>query len=132
MGRKVAWIVVEVLLSVLGALLLLTAWQGFLNGSIVQGFFDGLNMLFLFMDVGLVAFVLWLILRSSRGARPAAALGAIGAVVINLIAVLIVGFIQGGAAPWAFMLWGLTAGIAFVLAVLVATPIAHGLTRVRE
>ena len=132
MGRKVAWIVVELVLSILFALVILTAWQGFLTGSVVNGFFDALNMLFLFMDVGLVMFLLWLILRSARNEPPKAALGALGAAGINLVAVLIVGFIQGGAAPWAFLLFALTAGVAFVLAVLVATPIAHGFTRERD
>ena len=131
MGRKVAWIVVELVLSILFALAILTAWQGFLTGSVLNGFLDALNMLFLFMDVGLVMFLLWLILRAARNDPPKAPMGAAGAVVINLVAVLIVGFIQGGAAPWAFLLFALTAGIAFLLAVLVATPIAHGLTRER-
>ena len=132
MGRKVAWIAVEMILSILFALVLLTAWQGFLTGSIVDGFADGARMLFLFMDVGLVAFLLWLIIRSVRGGRPYAAPAAIVAVLLNLIVVLIVGFVQGGAAPFGFLLFGLTAGFWFVLAVLVATPIAHGLTRERE
>lgn len=132
MGRKVAWIVVEMLLSVFFALVILTAWQGLLSGSIVDGFADGAHSLFLFMDVGLVAFLLWIIVRAVRGGRPYAALGAGVAVVINLVVVVIVGFVQGGAAPLGFMLFATTAGIAFVLAVLVATPIAHGLTRERE
>ena len=132
MGRKVAWIAVELILSILFALILLTAWQGFLSGSIVDGFVEGARMLFLFMDVGLVAFLIWLIIRAVQGGRPYAAPGAVGAVLVNLVVVLIVGFVQGGAAPFAFLLFGLTAGIWFVLAVLVATPIAHGFTRERE
>lgn len=132
MRRKVAWIAVELVLSIVFALILLTAWQGFLSGSIVDGFVEGARMLFLFMDVGLLAFLLWLILRSARGGRPYAALGALGAVLINLIVVIIVGFVQGGAAPFGFMLFAITAGTLFVLAVLVATPIAHGLTRERD
>jgi hypothetical protein len=132
MGRKVAWIAVELILSILFALVILTAWQGFHNGSVVDGFFEAVKMLFLFMDVGLVAFLLWLIIRSVRGGRPYAAPGALVAAMLNLIVVLIVGFVQGGAAPFMFLLFALTAGIAFVLAVLFATPIAHGLTRERE
>jgi hypothetical protein len=132
MGRKVAWIAVELILSVLVALVILTAWQGFLGGSIAAGFFEAAYALFLFMDVGLVAFLLWLILRAVRSARPFAALGATGAVVLNLVVVLIVGLVQGGETPFGFLSLALTAGIAFVLAVLVATPIAHGLTRERN
>ncbi len=132
MGRKVAWIAVELVLSILFALVILTAWQGFLSGSILEGFDGAARSLFLFMDVGLLAFLLWLILRAARGRRPYAALGALGASLINLVVVVIVGFIQGGAAPFGFMLFAITAGIAFVLAVLVATPIAHGLTRERD
>ena len=132
MGRKVAWIAVELILSIFVALVILTAWQGFLSGSIVAGFDEGARMLFLFMDVGLLAFLLWLILRSARSGRPYAAPGAIGAVLINLLVVLIVGFVQGGAAPLGFLQFAITAGVAFVLAVLVSTPIAHGLTRERD
>lgn len=131
MGRKVAWIAVELALSILITLVILTAWQGFLSGSIVDGFFDGARLLFLFMDVGLVAFLLWLIIRAARGRRPYAALAAVVASFINLVVVLIVGFVQGGAAPFGFLLFAITGGIAFVLAVVVATPIAHGLTRER-
>ena len=56
----------------------------------------------------------------------------LAAVLLNLVVVLVVGFVQGGAAPFEFLLFALTAGIWFVLAVLLATPIAHGLTRERE
>ena len=132
MGRKVAWIAVELILSILFALILLTAWQGFLSGSVVQGFFEGARMLFLFMDVGLVAFLVWLIIRAVRGGRPYAAPGAGVAALLHRVVVLIVGFVQGGAAPFGFLLFALTAGSWFVLAVLLATPIAHGLTRERE
>ena len=132
MGRKVAWIAVELTLSILLALVMLTAWQGFLSGSIVDGFFEAARSLFLFMDVGLVVFLVWLIIRAVRGERPYAAPAAIVAVLINLVVVLIVGFVQGGAAPFGFLLFALTAGIWFVVAVLLATPIAHGLTRERE
>lgn len=132
MGRKVAWIAVELILSILFALAILTAWEGFLSGSIVDGFFEGVRLLFLFMDVGLVAFLLWLIVRSVRGGRPYAAPAALGAVLINLVVVLIVGFVQSTAAPIEFLGFALTAGVAFVFAVLVATPIAHGLTRERD
>ena len=132
MGRKVAWIAVELILSILFTLVILTAWQGFHGGSIVDGFGEGAHMLFLFMDVGLLAFLLWLIIRSARGGRPYAAPGAIGAVLLNLVVVLIVGFVQTGAAPLEFLGFALTAGVAFALAVLVATPIAHGFTRERD
>jgi hypothetical protein len=132
MGRKVAWVAVELILSILLTLVMLTAWQGFLSGSIVDGFLSAVRLLFLFMDVGLVVFLIWLIIRTVRGVRPYAALGAIVAALINLVVVLIVGFVQGGAAPFGFLLFALTAGTWFVVAVLLATPIAHGLTRERE
>lgn len=132
MGRKVAWIAMELALSIAIALIILTAWQGLLSGSIVDGFFEAAKLLFLFMDVGLVAFLLWLILRSARNVRPLAGIGALVAALVNLMVVVIVGFIQGGAALWAFILFALTAGVAFILAVFVSTPIAYGLTRERE
>ncbi len=131
MGRKVAWIAVEMILSILITLAILTAWQGFLTGSIVDGFFDSLRLMFLFMDVGLVAFLAWLIIRAVQGRRPYAVLAAIVATFVNGIVVLIIGFVQGGAAPFGYLLFAITGGMAFVLAVVVATPIAHGLTRDR-
>jgi hypothetical protein len=132
MGRKVAWIAVELILSILIALVILTAWEGFFIGSVTAGFFEAAHHLFLFMDVGMVAFLLWLIVRAARGRRPLALAGAAAAVLLNLIVVVIVGFVQTGSAPIEFMRFALTAGIAFLCAVLVATPIAHGLTRERE
>ena len=132
MGRKVAWIAVELILSILFALVILAAWKGFLDGSVGDGFFEAVHHLFLFMDVGLVAFLLWLIIRAVRGGRPYAAPGALGAALLNLVVVLIVGMVQEGGVPLEFLRFALAAGIAFVIAVLVATPIAHGLTRERE
>ena len=132
MGRKVAWIAVELILSILFALVILAAWKGFLYGSVGDGFFEAVHHLFLFMDVGLVAFLLWLILRAVRGGRPYAAPGALGAALLNLVVVLIVGLVQEGGVPLEFLRFALAAGIAFVIAVLLATPIAHGLTRERE
>ena len=123
---------VETGLSIAFALMILTAWQGLLSGSIEAGFVEGARILFLFMDVGLVAFVLWLILRAARNRRPLAAVGALIGVGLNLLAVLVIGFLQSGAVAWTFLLWAATGGAAFLLAVVVATPIAFGLTRERD
>jgi hypothetical protein len=132
MGRKVAWIAVELILSILFSLAILTAWKGFLRGSVVDGFFDAARELFLFMDVGLVAFLIWLAIRSAVGGRPYATPGAVAAVLINLIVVVIVGAVQDGGGPLEFVPAALTAGTVFIIAVLLATPIAHGFTRERD
>jgi hypothetical protein len=132
MGRKVAWIAVELILSILLSLAILTAWKGFLLGSIVDGFFEAVRELFLFMDVGLLAFLVWLVIRTAHGGRPYAAPGALVAVLLNLVVVLIVGAAQDGGGPLEFVPAALTAGAVFVIAVLLATPIAHGFTRERD
>ena len=132
MARKLAWILVELGLSIAFALMILTAWQGLFLGSIEAGWGAGVRILFFFMDVGLVAFALWLIVRAVRDRRPLAGVGAIIGVVLNALAVLIIGFVQEGETPWAFLLDAATGGVAFLLGVVVATPIAHGLTRERD
>jgi hypothetical protein len=53
---------------------------------------------------------------------------AFGAVVVNAIVVLIVGFVQGGAGPWLVM-FAIVAGIAFLIAVLIVAPIVHRFRR---
>lgn len=132
MGRKIAWIAVELTLSLAFALMILTAWLGLHGGSVTDAFLLACHHLFLFMDVGLVVFLLWLVLRAARNARPYAAIGAAVGALLNLLAVLLIGLAQEGAVPTDFLLTAVTAGIAFVLAVMVATPIAHGLTRERD
>jgi hypothetical protein len=132
MSRALLVLVAQVLLVVAVALLLGALWQWFLTGDLASGFIEGARLLFFFMDVGLAIWVVVLIILTVRSrSLPGIAvtlLVAFGAVVVNAIVVLIVGFVQGGAGPW-LVLFAITAGIAFLIAVLVVAPIIRRFLR---
>lgn len=132
MTRTVLALVAEVVLVIVVALLLGALWQWFLVGDLATGLVEGARLLFLFMDVGLVAWLVVLIVLTVRGrALPGIGptlLAAVAAVVLNAIVVLIVGLAQGGWAPL-FVLFAIEAGIAFLIAVLVVAPIIRRLFR---
>lgn len=126
MVRLIIALIVEVLLVLLVALLIGAAWQSVLAGDIAAGVVEGARLLFLFMDVGLVAWLVVLIVLIVRRREPPG-VGltlaiAVAAVVLNAIVVLIVGFVQGGWAPL-YVLFAIEAGIAFLIAVLIVAPI---------
>lgn len=132
MVRPIVALIVEVMLVLAVALLLGALWQWFLTGDLASGFGEGARLLFLFMDVGLAVWVIALIVLTARGRRLPGigitlALAVVG-VVVNAIVVLIVGFVQGGWAPL-YVLFAITAGIAFLVAVLVVAPIIRRLFR---
>lgn len=130
MARIVVALVVEVVLAIVVALLLGTLWQWFLGGDLVAALGEGARLLFLFMDVGLVVWVVILVVLAVRRRRlPGAGetlLAALLGVAVNAVVVIVVGFVQGGWAPL-FVLFAITAGFAFLVAVLVVTPIVHRL-----
>lgn len=130
MIRTVVALVVEVLLVVAVALLLSALWQWFLTGDLGSAALEGARLLFFFMDVGLAAWVVVLVVLAVRrralpGVGPTL-LGAFAAVVLNALVVLIVGLVQGG---WAalYVMFALTAGLAFLVAVLIVAPIVRRL-----
>jgi hypothetical protein len=132
MFRTVVALIAEVLLVVVVALLLGALWQWFLTGDLASGFVEGARLLFLFMDVGLAIWVVVLIILTVRG-RVLPGIGvtllvAAIAVALNAIVVLVVGFAQGGWAPL-LVLFAITAGVAFLIAVLVVAPIIRSLAR---
>jgi hypothetical protein len=132
MARTVLALIVEVLFVIIVALLLGALWQWFLSGDLASGFIEGARLLFLFMDVGLVIWLIVLIVLAVRG-RALPGIGvtllvALVAVVLNAIVVLIVGFVQGGWGPL-LVLFAIEAGIAFLIAVLVVAPIIRRLFR---
>jgi hypothetical protein len=132
MSRALLALVAEVLLVIAVALLLGALWQWLLTGDLASGFIEGARLLFFFMDVGLAIWVVVLIILTVRG-RSLPGIGvtllvAFGAVVVNAIVVLIVGFVQGGAGPWLVM-FAIVAGIAFLIAVLVVAPIIRRFLR---
>lgn len=132
MARTFVALACEVLLVVVVTLLLGTAWQWFLSGSLASAFGESARLLFFFMDVGLAIWVVVLVvLTVRRRALPGVGvtlLAAIVGVVVNALVVLIVGYMQGGWAPL-FVVFAMSAGIAFLIAVLVGAPIIRGLAR---
>ena len=132
MIRTVIALIAEVILVILVALLLGALWQWFLTGDLASAVGEGARLLFLFMDVGLVLWLVVLIVLTVRDrALPGIGttlLAALVGVVVNAIVVLVVGFIQGGAGAW-FVIFAIEAGIAFLIAVLVVAPIIRRLFR---
>jgi len=132
MARTVVALITEVLLVILVALLLGALWQWFLVGDLATGAVEGARLLFLFMDVGLAIWVVVLIVLAVRR-RTLPGIGvtllvALIAVAVNAIVVLVVGFVQGGWGPL-LVLFAIEAGIAFLIAVLIAAPIIRRLYR---
>lgn len=132
MARTIVALVVEVLVVLLVALLLGAFWQWFLTGDLASGVGEAVRLLFLFMDVGLAVWVVALIVITARSrALPGVGVtlvAAIAGVVINAVVVLIVGFVQGGWAPL-YVLFAISAGTAFLVAVLIVAPIIRRLFR---
>lgn len=119
--NRAAAVVLRLVVAVVVALVLLGLWQWFLSGDPAAGLAEAARLLFLFMDIGLAVWLVLLIVGAVRGwGRGAAVLSAVVGVVLNLLTVIVVGFIQGGAAPWAFMLFAVEAGLAFLVGAVVA------------
>jgi peptidoglycan/LPS O-acetylase OafA/YrhL len=131
MKRRVLWVVLLVVIAVAIAYVLLTAWQALISSPPTEAFGSAATLLFTFMDVGLIAFAVVMIVFAIRGIHGygRVVLTAFLATVLNFIVVIVVGFIQGGAAPWGFMLFAVTAGIAFMIGVLIAAPIAKRIAK---
>jgi hypothetical protein len=132
MSRVVLKLVLDVVLTIAGALLLLGAWFSILGG----GFPEGFRVLFNFMDVGLALWLVLLIifLVRLRPAGPSAGrayLLLLIAAVVNAVVVLTVGFIQGGWAPL-LVLFAIEAGLACLIAAAVVLPIVHRLVKSPE
>jgi hypothetical protein len=131
MSRVALRLVLLVVFTIVFALVLLTGWQAFLGTSLPDAAAEAARLLFLFMDVGLLAWVILLIIAVARKRPPSpgAVLGfaAIG-VAVNLVVVTVVGFIQGGWAPL-FVLFAVEAGIATLVAVLLALGLVNVLVK---
>ena len=114
-------VVARLAIAIAVALALLTVWQWFLTGDLAAAFGEAVRLLFFFMDVGLGVWLILLIVGAVRGwGRGAVLVTALIGVVANFVTVIVVGFIQSGAAPWAFMLFAVEAGAAFLVGALVA------------
>jgi hypothetical protein len=132
MSRTIVALIAEVLLVVVVALLLGTLWQWFLTADLASAAGEGARLLFLFMDVGLVIWlVVLIVLVVRRRALPGIGvtlLAALVGVVLNAVVVLIVGLVQGGWAAF-YVVFAIEAGIAFLIAVLIVAPIIRRLFR---
>ena len=128
MNRGLVRIILEVLVTVVVSLVLLTVWRAMATGSLADGVAQAAQRLFLFMDVGLLAWVALLSIAALRR-RPAGAgltlvFAAVGALA-NLLVVVAVGFLQQ--VGWAidFILFAIEGGIAFLLAAVMAVVLVH-------
>jgi hypothetical protein len=125
MSRPVVRLILDVMLTILVALALLTGFQVLLGGGLAEG----ARVLFTFMDVGLALWVILLIVWvvRLRPAGPSAArtyLFLLIGVVLNLVVVTVVGFIQGGWGPL-LVLFAIEGGIVCLLAAAIVVPIVH-------
>jgi hypothetical protein len=125
-SRAVLRLVLDVVLTVAIALGILGLWQWFLGGSPGDGFAEGARVLFNFMDVGLAIWLVLLIVSTVRGGVTAgrAYLLLLAGVVVNLVVVIVVGFVQGGWAPL-LVLFAIEAGIASLIAAAIVLPLVH-------
>lgn len=129
--KRALWVVLLMVISVAIAYLLLAGYQSLVSATPAEGFGSAATLLFLFMDVGLIAFLLAMIVFALRGVFGYGwiVLAAFLATVLNFVVVIVVGFVQGGAAPWAFMLFAVLAGVAFLVGVLIAAPLAKRIAK---
>jgi hypothetical protein len=137
MSRPVLRLVFDVIDSIVLALVILALYLLFLGGGDVgEAAGESARLLFLFIDIGLGVWVVLLVIAVVRGRKsqtgPTAAstwLFALVGVVANLLTVTVVGFIQGGAAPWAFILFAIESGVALLIAAAIVVPIVHHLVK---
>lgn len=135
MTRTALAVAAEVVLALIIAVLLGAAWQWFLTGELAAATGEALRLLFFFMDVGLAVWVIALIVLTVRRRRlpgmGETLVWALVGVAVNAVVVLVVGLVQGG---WAalFVLFAIEAGVAFLVAVLIAAPVIHRLFAVKS
>ena len=121
MSRTLA-VILRLLIAIAVALALLGLW--------LMNLPEAARQLFLFMDIGLGVWIVLLIVGAVRGwGRNRIFFAAFAGVLLNLLTVIVVGFVQQGAAPWAFILFALTAGGAFLVGALVAARVVPRLVK---
>lgn len=130
MSRAVLRLVLDVVLTTAVALAILGVWQWFLGGSPADGFAEGARVLFNFMDVGLAIWLVLLIGFTIRGGVTTgrAYLLLVFGAIVNLIVVIVVGFVQGGWAPL-LVLFAIEAGLASLIAAAIVLPLVHRIAR---
>ena len=126
----VSIIVLDVLLTVILSLGLLTVWRGVGSASIGDSLGQASQRLFLFMDIGLLVWVILLAVAAGRGRAAGAGLTLVFAAVgtlANLMTVIVVGFLQQGTWAEQFIQFAIEAGIAVLLAAAVVVLVVHRL-----
>lgn len=126
--RHAITLALDVVLTIVGALVLLTAWHAVVLDDRLAGFLEGARLLFLFMDVGLGAWIVALVvlgMRARRGARRPGRVAvliacAIG-VVVDAVAVLVIGLVQG----IVYLDHAALAGVATLVAAFAVVPVLH-------
>lgn len=129
MNRAALRIVLDVLLTIALAIAAITGFLWIFTANVIDSAGEAARLLFLFMDVGLVVWVVLIIASAvrSRGSRPGVARTLLFAVIgalANVVVVIVVGLIQGGDVA-TFVLFAVEAGIAFLIAALIAVPLVH-------
>ena len=125
---RVATVLLHLVIAIVVALVLLTVWQGVLLGDPAAGLGEAARQLFLFMDIGLGVWLVLLIVGVVRGWRGVFLTAVIGAA-LNLLTVLVVGFVQQGAVAWEFLFFAAAAGVAFLVGVAVSGIIVPRLVK---
>jgi hypothetical protein len=119
-------LVLTLVLAVLAAGLL----QWFFGAAPAEAFLDqGPRLIFTFMDVGLIAWLLLLVIGAARGrglgfGMLGTILAALVAAVLNLVVVTVVAVIQGGA-DILYIALGVEAGIIFIVAALITALVVQ-------
>jgi len=132
MTRTVLALVAQTALALLIALLLLGAWLRVSDQETAVLTAEAPRLLFLFMDIGLAVWAVLLVVAAvRRRALPgigftvgAAAIG----VAANALTVFVVGVAQGSGVL-RFSVYALEAGVAFLVAVVVAAPVIRLLVK---
>ncbi|SDH87236.1 hypothetical protein [Agrococcus jejuensis] len=126
--RHATTLALDVVLTIVGALVLLTAWHAVVLDDRLAGFLEGARLLFLFMDVGLGAWIVALVvlgMRARRGrprpGRVAVLVACAIGVVVNAAAVLVIGLAQGVV----YLDHALLAGAATLVAAFAVVPALH-------
>ena len=106
--------------------------EWFFGAAPAEAFLDqGPRLIFTFMDIGLIAWLLLLIVGAARGrglgfGMLGTILAALVAAALNLVVVLVLAVIQGGA-DILYIAFGVEAGIIFVLAALIVALVVQRL-----
>lgn len=119
-------LVLTLVLTVLAAGLL----QWFFGATPAEAFLDqGPRLIFTFMDVGLIAWLLLLVVGAARGrglgfGMLGTVLAALVAAALNLVVVVVVAVVQGGA-DILYIALGVEAGIIFIVAALITALVVQ-------